>query len=61
MTGEDFSALAKRVPGCYMRLGGRYPEQPLRNLHDPHFDVDERALPVGTAILAEVARRYLAR
>ena len=60
MTGEDFSALAKHIPGCYLRLGGRYPGQPSRNLHDPHFDVDERALPVGAAILAEVACRYLA-
>ncbi len=61
MTGEDFSALARHAPGCYMRLGGRYPGQPLRSLHDPHFDIDERALPIGTAILAEVALRYLSR
>jgi amidohydrolase len=61
MTGEDFSALARHVPGCYMRLGGRYPGQPMRNLHDPHFDIDERALPLGTAILAEAALRYLSR
>jgi amidohydrolase len=60
MTGEDFSVLTKHVPGCYMRLGGRYPGRPLRSLHDPHFDVDERALPIGAAILAEVACRYLA-
>ena len=61
MTGEDFSVLAKHVPGCLMRLGGRFPGQPLRNHHDPRFDVDERALPIGAAIMAEVALRYLAR
>jgi amidohydrolase len=61
MTGEDFSALTEHVPGCFMRLGGQFPGQPPRNLHDPHFDVDERALPIGTAIMAEVALRYLAR
>jgi IAA-amino acid hydrolase len=61
MTGEDFSALAENTPGCYMRLGSRFPGEPPRNLHDPHFDIDERALPIGTAILAEAALRYLSR
>jgi amidohydrolase len=60
MTGEDFGVFAQVVPGCFFRLGGRFPGQPLRNHHDPHFDVDERALPIGTAILAETALRYLA-
>jgi amidohydrolase len=60
MTGEDFGVFAQHVPGCFLRLGGRFPGQPLRNHHDPHFDVDERALPIGTAILAETALRYLA-
>jgi IAA-amino acid hydrolase len=61
MTGEDFSVLAEGIPGCFMRLGGRFPGQPPRKLHDPHFDVDERALPTGAALMAEVALRYLAQ
>jgi amidohydrolase len=61
MTGEDFGIFAQHVPGCFFRLGGRFPGQPLRNHHDPHFDIDERALPIGTAILAETALRYLAQ
>jgi amidohydrolase len=60
MTGEDFSIYARSVPGCFLRLGGGFPGQPLRNHHDPHFDVDERALPIGAAVLAETALRYLA-
>jgi amidohydrolase len=60
MTGEDFSVYAQAVPGCFIRLGTRFPGQPMRNLHDPHFDIDERALPIGAAILAETALRYLA-
>jgi amidohydrolase len=59
MTGEDFGFLTRHAPGCFMRLGGGFPGEPPRNLHDPHFDVDERALPIGAAILAEVAQRYL--
>jgi amidohydrolase len=61
MTGEDFGALAEHAPGCFMRLGGRFPGEPLRNHHDPHFDIDERALPIGAAIMAEVALRYLVK
>jgi amidohydrolase len=60
MTGEDFSVFAQAVPGCFVRLGGRFPGEPLRNHHDPHFDVDERVLPIGAALLAETALRYLA-
>jgi amidohydrolase len=59
MKGEDFALLAANVPGCYMRLGTGFPGQPPRKHHDPHFDVDERALPIGAAILAESALRYL--
>lgn len=59
MGGEDFGALTHDAPGCYFRLGGGFPGGPLRNHHDAHFDIDERALPLGTAILAETALRYL--
>jgi len=27
--------------------------------HSPTFDIDERALPVGAAVMAEAAVRYL--
>jgi amidohydrolase len=61
MTGEDFSLYGQLVPACFVRLGGRFPGEPLRYHHDPHFDVDERCLPIGAAMLAETALRYLAR
>jgi amidohydrolase len=59
MGGEDFGLFAAEVPGCYLRLGGGFPGQPLRNHHDPHFDIDESALPIGAAILAATAKQYL--
>jgi amidohydrolase len=59
MKGEDFSVLAAHVPGCYMRLGTGSPGEPPRKHHDAQFDIDERALPIGAAILAETALRYL--
>jgi len=44
-----------------LRLGGGFPGQPLRNHHDAHFDIDEAALPIGAAVLAAIAARYLSR
>lgn len=59
MGAEDFSFFLALAPGCFFRLGTGRPDEPAFGLHSPHFDVDERALPVGVAVLVEIARRYL--
>jgi len=59
MGGEDFSYFAQKAPGCLFWLGGAFPGEPKRLHHHPHFDVDERCLPLGAALLAEIAMRYL--
>jgi amidohydrolase len=59
MGGEDFSYFAREAPGCFFWLGGGLPGEPKRIHHHPHFDVDERCLPLGAALLAETAIRYL--
>lgn len=59
MGAEDFSFLAREAPGCFWRLGARTPGGPERKGHSPTFDIDEAALPLGAATLAEVADRYL--
>jgi amidohydrolase len=58
MGAEDFSYFLAQVPGALFRLGVKRGE--MRPGHSPHFDLDEEALPIGAAILAESARRYLA-
>jgi amidohydrolase len=60
MYGEDFSYMARRVPGVMAFLGVRAGDEP-RPLHSPTFDLDESALPVGAAILAASALRVLRR
>jgi amidohydrolase len=60
MGSEDFSFLAQRAPGCYFYLGTRAPGEPPRPAHSPTFDIDEAALPVGAALLAAAALRFLA-
>lgn len=58
MYGEDFSYMAGRAPGVMAFLGVRAGDE-LRPIHSPNFDLDESALPVGVAVLAESAVRLL--
>jgi amidohydrolase len=59
MAGEDFSYMTEKVAGAMFFLGCALPDGISRELHTPVFDIDERCLPVGTAILAETALRVL--
>ena len=58
MAGEDFAYMAREVPGVLFRLGVA-PGDVDRPLHSPLFDMDEAALPLGAALLAETACRLL--
>ncbi|MFH1906282.1 MAG: M20 family metallopeptidase [Chloroflexota bacterium] len=55
---EDFGCFSEVAPGAMFVLGARI-EGDERFGHNPRFDIDERALPVGAALLAESARRFL--
>ena len=54
--GEDFACYMEHVPGCFVRYGAAHPDGDERPAHSSRFDFDERALAVGAAWLAEVAR-----
>jgi amidohydrolase len=58
MGAEDFSFFLQQAPGAMFRLGARI-EGEKRLHHNPEFDIDERCLPIGAAILAETALRLL--
>jgi amidohydrolase len=60
MGAEDYSRLTDLAPGAMFRLGCRL-EGDERKGHSPTFDLDEACLPIGAAILAESALRYLRR
>ncbi|SFB39158.1 amidohydrolase [Lentibacillus halodurans] len=57
--GEDFAHMTQAVPGAMFFLGCAAGHDKIRDLHTPHFDIDESILPVGVSILAETARRFL--
>ena len=60
MVSEDFSEYARRVPACFMLVGSANADLGLNAPHhNPHFDFDERSLPIGAALLATAAMRFL--
>jgi len=55
MIAEDFSFLARKVPGFYFFLGVKNPAQTTAApLHNPNFNPDERAIPLGMRILSHL-------
>ncbi|NWG76498.1 MAG: amidohydrolase, partial [Rubrivivax sp.] len=60
MGGEDFALFTQKVPGAFMRLGCANAERGITHKgHSPHFDVDERSLPIGVEVMMAAIRRYL--
>jgi amidohydrolase len=54
------SVYLNRVPGCFFFVGCAR-EGPLRPHHSPRFDMDERALAVGTVVMEAVIREAAKR
>src|ERR1043165_5200843 len=56
---EDFGEFLKHAPGAMFTLGTQKAGHEEYLLHHPKFDIDERAMPIGTAMLVETAKRFL--
>ncbi len=60
MGSEDFAFVLQKVPGAMFRLGVRHKDwKTIRPTHSALFDMDESALPLGVAVMAGTALRYL--
>lgn len=58
--GEDFAMIAEQVPSVYLTLGGGSLEEGYKYVaHHPAMKVNEEALPVGAAVYANCAFRWL--
>ena len=57
MGGEDFAYMTQKAPGAMFLLGAQVPGGGTH--HTDLFDVDEDVFPLGTAVLAETARRFV--
>jgi hippurate hydrolase len=60
MASEDFSFMLERVPGCYLNLGNGDGEGACE-VHNPAYDFNDAALPLGAAFFARAVERRLAR
>lgn len=57
---EDFGEFMKHAPGAMFTLGTQKKGHENYLLHHPRFELDERALPIGTAMLVQTVKRFLA-
>lgn len=59
MGGEDFAYIAQKVPSCFALLGAKVESGEAYPLHSPKMIVNEQALPLGSAYLAQAALELL--
>ena len=60
MGAEDFAYMLREKPGCYVWLGNG-PGTGGCTLHNPHYDFNDEALPVGIAYWAKLVDRKSTR
>ncbi|MGH3437966.1 MAG: amidohydrolase [Sciscionella sp.] len=58
--GEDFAWYLEHAPGSFARLGVWSGDGPRCDIHQPTFEADERAVPVGVRTLVHAALAALA-
>lgn len=59
MGAEDFSFYSQVIPACFFRLGtGNKAKGITAGVHTPKFDVDERALEIGSGTMAYLATQF---
>lgn len=61
MGAEDFAYMTHQKKGAMFMLGAAIADGVAREHHTAGFDIDESVLPLGSAILAETARRFVTR
>ena len=59
MGAEDFAYMTREAKGAMFMLGAAIDDGVVRNHHTDIFDIDESVLPLGAAILAETAHRFV--
>jgi metal-dependent amidase/aminoacylase/carboxypeptidase family protein len=60
MASEDFSFMLERVPGCYINIGNGAGEGACE-VHNPAYDFNDAALPLGASFFARLVETRLAK
>jgi hippurate hydrolase len=58
MASEDFSFMLEKIPGCYLNIGNGEGESGCE-VHNPGYDFNDRALPLGAAFFARLVETRL--
>src|SRR5690625_1243776 len=58
---EDFGYMTEEIPGAMFFLGCQTEDKVKKDLHTPIFDIDERCLPIGTAIFVATVNQFFQR
>jgi len=61
MGGEDFSYMALKVPGCFVRIGQRDGDKGAVSVHNPRYDFNDDILPIGASFWATLIEQELPR
>ncbi len=59
MGSEDFAYMLEHRPGAYIRLGNGTGEDGGCNVHNPLYDFNDKALPIGAALWVHLAQSCL--
>ncbi len=60
MASEDFSFMLNEVPGCFINIGNGDVEGSCE-VHNPSYDFNDAALPLGASFFARLVERRLAQ
>ncbi len=61
MGGEDFSYMAQKVPGCFVRIGQSNGAKGSNPVHHPLYDFNDEILPIGASLWASLVEQELPR
>ncbi len=59
MGGEDFSYMAQKVPGCFVRVGQAAADKGTTSVHHPKYDFNDDILPLGASLWATLVEQEL--
>ncbi|MFZ9677645.1 MAG: M20 aminoacylase family protein [Quisquiliibacterium sp.] len=60
MASEDFSFMLEQVPGCYINIGNGDGDGACE-VHNPAYDFNDEAIPLGAAFFVRAVERKLAK
>ncbi len=61
MGGEDFSYMAQKVPGCFVRIGQADGTRGSQPLHTVTYDFNDDILPIGASLWSTLVEQELPR